>query len=248
MCCMRHVDTKQREKNVLHLVVESYIAQKKPISSSYLCEHFGLSCSTATIRSVMESLERRGFLSHVHTSSGRVPTQEGFKQYVNDLKGEEKLREGVSIQSADFFEVEEGLSIVEVFNKALDNLSEMSGYTSLFTFEGKCVFKGTRFIFNQPEFEDIHKLRSVFYTLEVKIQELQEVLSHYLDEEVNILIGDDIGFEEISDCSLIVSGLNLKSLSASLALLGPMRMDYVKAVSALYFVRQQVEETVKRIL
>ena len=101
---------------------------------------------------------------------------------------------------------------------------------------------------NQPEFEDIHRLKLVFYALEVKIQELQEVLSHYFDDEVNIIIGDDIGFEEISDCSLIVSGLNLKDLSASLGLLGPMRMDYIKAVSALNFVRQRLENTVGRIV
>ena len=246
---MKCLDTREREKNILHLVVESYIVESKPISSGYLYKKFSLSCSTATIRSVMESLEKKGLLSHVYTSSGRVPTQEGFQCYVANLKEEERFEEDTnSVHSEVFFSVEIDVSIEESFNRALDTLSEISGYISLVAFEGKFIFKGTRFIFDYPEFEDVRKLKSVFYTLEVKIQELQDLLSNYFTGGVGILIGDEIGFKEISDCSLVIAGLNLRDLSGSLALLGPMRMDYVKAVSSICRVRRQLEETVGRML
>jgi len=243
---MRYVDTKKREDEMLDLLVESYIKESKPISSSYLCSHCRLPYSSATIRNVMESLERQGFLSHVYTSSGRVPTKNGFKHYVDSLNPEE-LAKNCALVPIEF---DAESDIENVFDKALDVLSNISGYTSLigiWGLEERFFFRGTRFILNQPEFEDIEKLKNLFYALEVRIDELQELLFSRIDEELSILIGDDIGFEEISECSLLVSGIKDKNLALALALLGPMRMDYHKAVSSLYTIKHSLETVVKQL-
>ena len=289
---MRYLDSKKREEEMLNLVVESYIKESKPISSCYLCEKFNLSFSTATIRNILESLEKKGLLSHIHISSGRVPTKKGFRYYVAHLKEEEILKEGLNIK------IEIGMSdnIEELFYRTLDVLAQISKCISLVAISGwkkKMFLRGMRFILEQPEFENINRLRSLFYTLEVKIDDLQELLFNYLDKKwnweekekvpfasweskclqgqregrenketsslvislplskrkfcrVSILIGDDIGFEEISDCSLVISGFQRDDLRGSLALLGPMRMDYIKAISSLFLVRQRLEESLRR--
>jgi heat-inducible transcriptional repressor len=127
----------------------------------------------------------------------------------------------------------------------------MSGYASLVAVsesldeaggDEKVFFRGARFILEQPEFEDISRLKNLFYTLEVKMTKLQVLLFHCLDEKVKILIGDDIGFEEISDCSLVVSGSRERKISFALALLGPMRMDYIKASTCLYSIKNQLKK------
>jgi transcriptional regulator of heat shock response len=250
---MRQIDTKKRENQILDLVVASHIKESKPISSSYLCQKHHLSYSAATVRNIMESLEKKGLLSHVHTSSGRVPTQEGFKRYVEHLREEEILGPNLPSLVGEMevrLDVEENCDLGSLFNRTLDLLAEMSGYTSLVAISGyeeRFFFRGTRFILNQPEFESISRLRSLFYALEVRINELQELLFNYLlDEEINILIGDDIGFEEISDCSLVISGVHRQDLAASLALLGPMRMDYVRAASTLYSIKKKLEQILRR--
>ena len=237
---MRHIDTKKREEEILELVVESYIKESRPISSGYLCQQFKLPYSSATIRNVMEGLERRGFLSHIHTSSGRVPTKEGFKKYVKMLRKkrfkERKIKMNLSAHN-----------IEEIILKAVDILANLSGYLSLGALsfgEKKVLFRGTRFIFEQPEFEDLDRLRALFYLLEVKINILHKLLFSYLDEHINILVGDEIGAKEISDCSLVISGFQIKKIEASLALLGPMRMDYVRAISPICAVRRKLKELI----
>ncbi|MBN2484282.1 MAG: hypothetical protein JXD21_08815 [Candidatus Omnitrophica bacterium] len=249
-------DSKKREFEVLNLVVQHYIKESKPISSGYLCDRANLSCSSATVRNVMESLEKKGYLSHIHTSSGRVPTQEGFQYYVGRLKEENMLDEEIVglLQERIIADMEIDLrharDIEYIFDRTLDVLATISGYASLVAisgFEDKFFFRGMRFIFNQPEFEDIHRLKSLFYALEVKIDDLQDLLFRYTKEDMCILIGDQIGVSDISGCSMVISGIEHSDLTASLALLGPMRMDYVRAVSALHSVKHNLESILEGV-
>ncbi|MDP2922820.1 MAG: hypothetical protein Q8O30_03755 [Candidatus Omnitrophota bacterium] len=241
---VKAVDTREREKEILNLVVETYIKESKPISSTHLCERCNLPYSSATVRNTMESLEKKGLLSHIHTSSGRVPTREGFKEYVGNLKEEEMVNQYPV--SLDFYD-SASHGIEWVANHALDILAQSSGYTSFMAISGrdeKLFFRGARFILEQPEFEDIHRVKNLFYTLEVKLYQLQELMFHCFNENVKILIGDEIGFDEIAECSLVVSGAHEKNLSFALALLGPMRMDYIKAASCLCSTKNQLREVI----
>ena len=74
------------------------------------------------------------------------------------------------------------------------------------------------------------------------MQDLQELLFRSIDEKVQILIGDEIGFSEISGCSLMLSGIEEDNIRLAFGVLGPMRMRYLKAASCLYSVRNQLVE------
>lgn len=74
-----------REETILSVVVESYIEVGMPISSGYIKKNCDLNISPATIRNAMSSLEKKGYLTHLHTSGGRVPTDIGYRYYVNIL-------------------------------------------------------------------------------------------------------------------------------------------------------------------
>ena len=74
-----------RQSLILRTVVESYIDNGEPVGSKYLCECGRFSCSSATIRNEMAELEARGYLEQPHTSSGRVPTEAGYRFYVDSL-------------------------------------------------------------------------------------------------------------------------------------------------------------------
>ena len=195
---------------------------------------------------MLESLERKGYLSHIHTSSGRVPTQLAFKQYIQNLDREDSEKKKVNTSLVD--ELERIDDINAIFEKTLQVLSNVSGYTSLigiWGLEERLFFRGTRFILEQPEFEDINKLKDLFYTLEVKMCQLQDLLFSCIDQDLKIIIGDDIGCEEISGCSLIISGLKGKDISLALGLLGPIRMDYNKAYNSLYSIKSSLQEVIK---
>lgn len=74
-----------RKKQILKSVVDSYIQTGEPVGSKYLTEKSDLSVSSATVRNEMNELERMGYLAQPHASSGRVPTAEGYRTYVNSL-------------------------------------------------------------------------------------------------------------------------------------------------------------------
>ncbi|MBD3264745.1 MAG: hypothetical protein GF375_06555 [Candidatus Omnitrophica bacterium] len=245
---VRYVDSRRREEQILSLIIDSYIKESKPISSGYLCKEYKLSYSPATVRNVMVALEKKGFLSHLYTSSGRVPTEEGFRYYVK-LLGKEGLIENypVTLNLGKLIDYE----IDEVLDYTLDALTRLSGYTSLIALAGrneKLLYKGMRFILEQPEFEDIEALKHIIYALEVNITGLQNLLLNCLQEDIQIFIGEEIGCEDIANCSLIVSGLRRRNVSLALALLGPMRMNYLRATSCLYSVKNQLHSVIDDLI
>ncbi len=74
-----------RQRDILRRVVESYVATGQPVGSQGLVERSGLNVSSSTVRSELAELERLGFLTHPHTSAGRVPTERGYRLYVDGL-------------------------------------------------------------------------------------------------------------------------------------------------------------------
>jgi len=241
---VKFIDSRGREEEILSLIIDCYIKESKPISSAYLCHNCQLNYSSATIRNIMLSLEKQGFLSHIFTSSGRVPTQQGFRYYVESAQ-----RNGWDIDNSldiDYHSLP-SLGVDEIVNYTLDSLSQFSGYTSLVAISGsdkRFSFKGVRLILEQPEFEDVKRLKDLLYAFEVKMDDLASLLFDCIDENIQILIGDDIGFDEISGCSLVASGLHGQSLDFAMAILGPMRMNYTRAASCLSSVKNQLKEVV----
>jgi heat-inducible transcriptional repressor len=101
-----------RQQTVLGLVVREYVREAAPVSSRVLVEHYGLSVSSATVRNELSQLEDAGYLTHPHTSAGRVPTHEGYRYFVERLLGEVTLP------------VRERLTIVHQFHQARQNFEQ----------------------------------------------------------------------------------------------------------------------------
>tara|TARA_Y100001970_G_scaffold210527_1_gene256846 strand:- start:19009 stop:19989 length:981 start_codon:yes stop_codon:yes gene_type:complete len=81
----------QRKNTLLGMVIENYINTASPVSSNTLSKSNELSVSPATIRNDLATLEHEGYLTHMHTSSGRIPCDLGYRHYVNAIMNEEKL-------------------------------------------------------------------------------------------------------------------------------------------------------------
>lgn len=88
-----HEPLTERERLVLNLIVENFIRSAVPVGSRMIAKKVGMTLSSATIRNVMGDLEERGYLTHPHTSAGRVPTDKGYRFYVDSLMGVEALSE-----------------------------------------------------------------------------------------------------------------------------------------------------------
>ena len=83
-------ETVERQRRILARLVAEYIEQGEPVSSAWLAEHSDLGLSSATVRSILARLEEQGLVHQPHTSAGRVPTDAGYRMYVDGLLGSRK--------------------------------------------------------------------------------------------------------------------------------------------------------------
>lgn len=115
----------ERDRRILRTVIEAYVADSDPVSSRRVREFGGLSVSTATIRNRMALLEREGYLTKTHVSSGRVPTDAGYRLYVDDLRANQSRWSEVAQYCHDALR-RASRDVAEIMSEASHLLGEMS--------------------------------------------------------------------------------------------------------------------------
>ena len=129
---MTAIELNERKQRLLHALVEEYIREGQPVGSKRLVESSGLSVSPATVRNVMAELEDLGILSSPHTSAGRVPTERGYRMYVDSLLQSKAMDEprarGVKRELEKLMRPEQSpQELVENASRALAELTRMAG-------------------------------------------------------------------------------------------------------------------------
>lgn len=120
----------KRKKEILQAIVEEYIQTAEPVSSGSLVENGKIDCSSATIRNEMAELERIGFLEKPHTSAGRVPSQEGYRYYVDELLRDDKITQKEMLYIKQRLETKVN-NLEELTKIATTTLSEITHYTTI---------------------------------------------------------------------------------------------------------------------
>ncbi len=119
----------ERQVAILKAIVESFISNAEPVGSKSLVEKFNLPYSSALVRSEMVAIEEAGYIEKTHTSSGRVPSAQGYRYYVENLM-EEKHDNKLELVLNTVFSDRE-IKIEEVIKRSCDILSQMTNLTSM---------------------------------------------------------------------------------------------------------------------
>ncbi|MDH5225541.1 MAG: HTH domain-containing protein, partial [Actinomycetota bacterium] len=119
-----------RKSAVLRAVVAQYVHSGEPVSSESIAEQAGLGVSSATIRNEMAALEELGYLTHPHTSAGRIPTDVGYRHYVDSLPAGGRLREAQRRLIVGYF-AEAIVDLEEVLKGSVELLSRLTQYAGL---------------------------------------------------------------------------------------------------------------------
>ena len=117
-----------RQNKILKIIVEEYIKSAKPVGSKSICDT--LNCSSATVRNEMSYLEEIGYLEKTHTSSGRVPSEKGYRYYVDNLMEPKELT-GEEVLTLQTILSNQSLEISDAITLSMEIISEMTNYTSL---------------------------------------------------------------------------------------------------------------------
>lgn len=219
-----------RQEDILGSLVSEYIRTAQPISSQYLEEWHDFGVSSATIRNELQTLSEGGYLEQPHTSAGRVPTDRGYRFFVDGVSKKEKLP--VSKKWEDVFEKEitDALEFAAHTAKAL--ASESSGLVAMYM-EGESLFfkEGWEDMLQEPEFEEQESIRSFTKFLN-DFEKHVAIMSR--GGEVQVFIGKENPFSSVTDFSIMVAECDFPGRGRGLvALLGPKRMEYPKNIHLL---------------
>lgn len=119
-----------RQKRIFSIIVDSYVETAEPVGSRTIAKRYDLDLSSATIRNEMSELEEAGFITHPHTSAGRVPTDLGYRYFINYLLRKETVSQQLASDISNEFQKEmEGLD--DLLEKATRVLSALTGETSI---------------------------------------------------------------------------------------------------------------------
>lgn len=232
----------ERQAHILATIIEQYAEVAAPVGSVTLAKLFGV--SSATIRAEMARLEEMGLIAQPHTSAGRVPTDQGYRFYVNQISGVEKESlidrpgaKSLEMQTAD------SAQLAKAIRSAVDNLVELTCNVGLATIDGQLYLSGFAPLFTQPEFSRSGAVNEVAMLLD----NLEPwLLKAAPNQPLSVYIGRENPIDSASMCSLIISRFRSPYDSYSyIGVLGPTRQSYAKVMALVQQTGQALESMVE---
>ena len=337
----------ERQKNILRIIVGMYVKTVTPVGSRNISKFYQNKLSPATIRNEMHDLEERGLIKQPHTSAGRIPTDDGYRYYVDHLMNEVVVPPHLTTLIAREFRdrIDNLETLIEKTSKILSSLSEQAGIVIFPMLEDLTVkrieltllakkhllvvwvlsngvvqnkvvdlneeippleiervgrflnnelsglpmsdvmrhledkfveakdalrslsrnahsivresfpvpgqrrlsLQGSRYILDQPEFQDWEKSKRLFKTLEEHKFLMDLVQSNLDDDGVRVQIGLEHHCQDIWDCSFVTARycVNKKTVGA-LGILGPRRMPYERVISLVDHMSRRFSEALEQ--
>jgi transcriptional regulator of heat shock response len=236
----------ERQRRILKFVVESHVMRAEPVGSQYVRMAYHLSISPATIRSAMKRLEEEGFLDHPHTSAGRVPTEAGYRYYVDCLMEPEPIAAATRRALNRALEKDAG-DEVDFQTLAARVLAKSSGQLAMVAVRRGGALSvlrigGAENIAAQPEFQTADRLRALVSLL-AEPEPLTRALDAFMDAgPARVTIGRELGEGAMRVCSLVGTGIASSHVRGSLGVLGPVRMPYPRLLSLVSYVGERLAE------
>jgi len=243
---VRTIDYEARKRAVLAATINKYIQDAIPVASQDIAEDFDL--SPATIRNIFAELEGAGYLTHLYTSGGRIPTNRGYRYYVDFLTKKQLLEEEKeSILKEYKREIKRLEDALERASEVISHITHYTGIASFVEWHDRFYYKGMDFILAHPEFWDLETMRLLIRMIEEK-QRLLDIINREFTEKVKIYIGEELGDPKMCNCSLVVSSYRVKNRTMGrLAVLGPVRMEYRHIIPAMEYISDVVTEVLNSI-
>lgn len=222
-------------------LVQEYIRTARPVGSGQLLKGVQLNISPATVRHMLHELDAEGYITQPHTSAGRIPTDKGYRFYVDHLHlhlASEARRRTLTAQLQEAEQQYQHLA--RAVSKLLARVSQ-SGTAIGFLPEGTVQETGLHEVLKQPEGDDTATMQEVSRILESvdeHLPQLSQAAAH-----VTVYIGRENPYLPAQYTSVIVRSVALPDCrTAVLALIGPKRMPYPRNMALLEHVAQILQQ------
>ena len=232
-----------RQRQILAAIIEQHAEIAAPVGSVMLAKLFGV--SSATIRSEMARLEEMGYIEQPHTSAGRVPTDAGYRFYVNSLNEAqaEEPQALLSDRSARAIEARvqtHSDRADRAIRSAVDSLVDLTQNLGIATIGDELYMSGIGNLFSQPEFLQGNHVQAVARLLDDLEPWLREAKPN---EPLNVYIGSENPIGKSSGVTLIISRFRSPySDNSYIGVLGPTRQSYAKVMRLVRHAGAMLEE------
>lgn len=231
----------ERQLSILIAIIEQYAEVAAPVGSITLAKLFGV--SSATIRSEMVRLEEAGLIAQPHTSAGRIPTDKGYRLYVNHI---------TEAETAKPMELDRGARAIQArvsshtnrsdraIRSAVDSLVDLTQNLGLATIGDELYMSGIGNLFSQPEFMEGSHVQAVARLLDNLEPWLREAAPN---EPLSVYIGSENPIGKSSGATLIISRFRSPySDNSYIGVLGPTRQSYGKVMRLVRHAGAMLEE------
>jgi heat-inducible transcriptional repressor len=234
-----------RQAKILSAIVEQYAEVAAPVGSVLLANLFGV--SSATIRAEMARLEELGFIEQPHTSAGRIPTDKGYRFYVNQVTDqvEGPMLPAVNRNArAIDTRIRGAGEAAQAIKSAVDSLVEITHNLAIATIGDQLYMSGISNLFSQPEFANgtaVQEVAKLLDNLEPWLREAQP------NEPLSVYIGQENPIGKASGCTLIVSKFRSPYSDRSyIGIVGPKRQSYRQVMNLVQHAGQTLEAEMYR--
>ncbi|MDZ7798110.1 MAG: winged-helix domain-containing protein [Patescibacteria group bacterium] len=222
----------KRQNKILNIIINEHIKEAQPVGSGAIAKKYGLKLSSATIRHEMKDLEDKGYIYQPYTSAGRVPTEKGWKYYLENFLSEKKISDQEKKELEHSFNIKSDDKKQNVKNLA-KKLAEISRETVIVGFSPEYTYyTGLSHLFRQPEFEEYELICHISEVIDHLDEVIIRLFKNTEKDDFKILIGQENPFGE--NCGAIISKYEDKNGQEGIfTLLGPRRMSYAQNLSRL---------------
>jgi len=231
----------ERQKIILETVIREYVTSASPVSSQFLEERYDFGICPATIRSEMQKLAQEGFLCQPHTSAGRIPTDKGYRFFVNKILENEKIKTKKTSKVEEVLEQEKEDTFKLIFHLSRFLAKNSSSLAIVHLFQRELSWKeGWEEILKEPEFEEKDFVSGFSKLLENFEGDSKRINS---GSKITIYIGEENPFTRADGFSIISSRcLFPDNEEGTISLLGPKRMAYKENINLINSVVKLLEE------
>ncbi len=221
----------ERQEKILNTLIQEYIKSAQPVSSQLLEKKYNFGICPATIRIEMQKLTDAGFIFQPHTSAGRVPTDKGYRFFVDSLLEREIFDEAIELEIGKEIgkEMEDTVKTLQCLTKSLASFSSNLALGYLFN-EDILWDEGWEEIVKEPEFKETKMISNLAEVIKSFGKEIGDARSI---SGVKVYIGRENPFPGAREFSTIMTRCRFPKDEGILAILGPKRMSYEKNISSL---------------
>lgn len=220
----------ERQSKILNEIIGEYIRSAKPVSSKLLEKKHNFNVCPATIRIEMQKLADSGFISQPHTSAGRIPTDKGYRFYVDNFLSQELFQDfDWAVDHIMGGEAKDTIKILQAMTKELASFSSSLAIGYLAN-EKILLKEGWEDVVMEPEFKEndfVSHFAEAVKNLEEEIEDMK------LDRALEVFIGKENPFPKAKEFSVIITRCRFPQDEGFLAIVGPKRMTYEKNINYL---------------